>query len=166
MQFRQMVPTLALSVLALGAACTPADEAEEVDLDTDTEALNPPPAATPGLEVDDPAEVSALMTSTIQAAEGGLTNLAPDAAVEVIEEWQETLSDAGDPEIAAINEDLEFLQEALAEDPLDVPAIGDVLMRLGDQTTTVAGTADPVYTDNLTRLGTLLSEAGQMLSGM
>ena len=102
------------------------------------------------------------LDQTIAALDGGLTGLSPSAATANIDGWISTLS--GNESLAGIADDLRALRDALTSSPLDGAAIGDLLVRLGAQTTSAASTADAGASPQLSRLGGLLETAGNALS--
>ena len=102
--------------------------------------------------------VTAQGTLDAVTAAGGLTALAPGAAVSNIDGWIAQL--AGNEAFAPTVEGLETLKTQLTTDPLDGAAIGQTLSMLGEQTTAAAG-GDGA----LEQLGSALSAAGAQLSG-
>ncbi|MEL7374175.1 MAG: hypothetical protein AAGJ36_06890, partial [Pseudomonadota bacterium] len=102
--------------------------------------------------------VTAQATLDAVTAAGGLTSLAPDAAVGNIDAWLARLADVEGA--GPIIEGLETLKGQLTAAELDGAAIGATLSALGEGTTGVAG-EDAA----LQQLGAALSDAGAMLSG-
>lgn len=104
------------------------------------------------------------LENTNAALEGGITSLAPSAAVRVIDLWYGTLKNAERDDLHAIANLLAGLKDELQADRLDGRAIGNLLLRLGEQTTNAAADADDArLSPKLERLGTLLSRAGSTL---
>lgn len=104
------------------------------------------------------------LDTTIAALEGGIGTLTPSAGIRTIRVWEDTLTNADQPELHTIASLLGELREALERDDLDAATIGDLLLRLGDRTTAVATeAADARYTPNLEHLATLLTRAGRTL---
>ena len=140
---------LTLALLPV-AACADADERADQAVEA--------PAATP----DEPADLDVTAQSTLDAidAAGGLTRLAPEAAIENINGWIVRLANAKEAP-AGVVLGLETLKEQLAATPLDGEAVGGTLMDLGEQTAAAAGE------DNaLTELAQSLTAAGALLRGL
>ena len=146
---------LALALLPL-AACGDADDTVVTD-ETDVVAVKPVDDV-----VMDDATMSADVTAegTIDAAvdAGGLTSIAPDAAVANIDAWIAKLTGVAGAE--GVVDGLGTLKTQLTTTPLDGAAIGATLSSLGEQTTAAAG-GDAA----LESLGRTLSEAGNTLQG-
>ena len=146
---------LALALLPL-AACGDADDTVVTD-ETDVVAVEPVDDV-----VMDDATMSADVTAegTIDAAvdAGGLTSIAPDAAVANIDAWIAKLTGVAGAE--GVVDGLGTLKTQLTTTPLDGAAIGATLSSLGEQTTAAAG-GDAA----LESLGRTLSEAGSTLQG-
>jgi hypothetical protein len=139
---------LTLSACAGDAEVDPVTTVEEPVV-TDVEPVAPAP---PSVDVQ----------GTISALEGGITNLAPAAALDNINGWIAQLDgmDGAD----GIVDNLEELRDALGANPLDGEYIGELLSELGAETTEVAGTVTGTQQDGLMRLGELLSTAGSSLN--
>lgn len=104
------------------------------------------------------------LENTSAALEAGVTTLAPGAAIRVIDVWYGTLKNAERDDLHLIANLLGELKEALQRDRLDGPTIGNLLLRLGEQTTSAAADAnDTRLSPKLERLGTLLTRAGTTL---
>ncbi|MEP0547862.1 MAG: hypothetical protein ABJF88_13085 [Rhodothermales bacterium] len=104
------------------------------------------------------------LENTSAALEAGVTSLAPGTAIGVIDTWYGTLKNAERDDLHAIANLLAELKDELQSDRLDGPAIGSLLLRLGEQTTSAAADADDArLSPKLERLGTLLSRAGTTL---
>lgn len=151
---KSYLPLLALA-LALPLAACGGDEAAEAP-DVDVVAVDPVVEDDP--MVDDVPAVTAQGTLDAVQEAGGLTSLAPGAAVANIDGWIAQLE--GNADAAPVVENLEMLKAQLTTDPLDGAAIGTTLMALGEQTTAAAG-GDTA----LEQLGGALTSAGEMLTG-
>ena len=104
---------------------------------------------------------SVTVEGTLDAAQsaGGLTEIAPSAAVSNIDGWIARLE--GTPSNAPIVANLRTLRSQLQAPTLDGTAIGQTLAELGEQTTAAAAGDASVR-----RLGQALSQASQMLMDM
>ena len=107
---------------------------------------------------------SPTVSGTIEALEGGLTNLPAEQAVSNIEGWQTRLESSGDPALLAIAEQLEELKSVLQTDSIDQTSAGLLLIELGERTSEAAETAQGDEAAQLVSLGALLSDAGSSLS--
>lgn len=104
------------------------------------------------------------LENTSAALEAGVTTLAPSAAIRVIDTWYGTLKNAERDDLHLIANLLAELKDELQADRLDGSTIGDLLLRLGEQTTNAAADADDTrLSPKLERLGTLLTRAGTTL---
>lgn len=148
---RLSIPLFALA-FSLGACAT--------DTDVDTTTAVDEPVVT-DVEPIQPAAPAVDVQGTISALNGGITNLAPSAALDNINGWITQLDgmDGADD----IVENLRELRETLGDTPLDGEYIGEILSELGEETTEIAGTVTGAQQDGLMRLGELLSSAGASL---
>lgn len=156
---KSLLPLLALALLLPFSACEPEEPATDVDIvETDPVVTDPvdDPMMSDGMMADTTGVTAQATLDAAQAA-GGLTSLAPDAAVANIDSWISTLE--GNPDAAPVVENLRTLRTQLTTTPLDGAAIGQTLSTLGEQTTSVAG-GDTA----LEQLGSALSSAGEMLT--
>ncbi len=104
------------------------------------------------------------LDNTSAALEAGVSTLAPSAAIRVIDLWYGTLKNAERDDLHAIANLLAELKDELQAERLDGPAIGDLMLRLGEQTTSAAADADDArLSPKLEHLGTLLTRAGTAL---
>lgn len=145
---------VAALLIGLGG-CAGESSSEEPMPETDT-------AVADTLSEEAAADTSAAVAldSTITFAESDLASVAPGAALPLIETWQEAFQEADNPALSAIASDFEVLKEELQADPIDGAAVREILVRLGEKTTTAAESADSSLAPRLEQLGSLLSEAG------
>lgn len=139
--------------LALPLAACGGDETADADV-----VVEPDPVVVADPMVDEAPEVTAQGTLDAVTEAGGLTALAPGAAVANIDGWIAQLE--GNEAFAPTVEGLQTLKTQLTTDPLDGAAIGATLAMLGEQTTAAAG-GDAA----LEQLGDALSSAGATLAG-
>ena len=159
----------ALALLPL-AACADADDPVVVDSETDIVTVDPvddpmmddtmmdDTTMTDPMMDDAASDVTAQGTLDAAQAAGGLTSLAPAAAVENIDAWIAKLD--GNAAAAPIVEGLQTLKGQLTATPLDGAAIGATLVELGTGTTAAAG-----GDTSLEQLGEALTSAGNTLQG-
>lgn len=144
---------LYLSVLALALTACADREAEVVE-----EPIVEEPMVTEPM-VAEPVTQDVTVDGTISALEGGITALAPAAALDNIRAWEAQLANIEGTE--DVREELAELREALSQPTLDGSRIAEILQELGEETSEVgAGNA------GVERLGSLLTQAGQQLASM
>jgi hypothetical protein len=102
--------------------------------------------------------------ATIGALQGGLTALAPAAAVSNIENWHSQLQGSEDAGLQKIAADLAELKGLLSSGNLNGKSIGTCLVSLGKGTTAAAAGASGDVSAKLMSLGNLLTGAGNSLS--
>lgn len=108
---------------------------------------------------------SVTLESTLNSLQGGITNIAPDAAVSNIDGWISRLEQVGGESTAPIVQGLQSLRGELTASSIDGQAVGGILSQLGQQTSQLAGTVQGATAQQLEQLGSLLSQAGQQLTG-
>ena len=152
-------PLLLLAFALPFAACESEPEVAETDTTiVETDPMMDEPMMDDTTMADAP-EVTAQATVDAVTDAGGLTNLAPGAAVDNIDAWIARLE--GNPDFAPVVADLETLRSQLQAEPLDGASIGATLQRLGEATTTAAAGDGALET-----LGSTLTDAGNSLAGM
>jgi hypothetical protein len=142
------------------AAIAAAGDSAVATATPDSGVMEPGTATATNASLADPSTVTDL-DQTVSAAEGGLTKLAPAAAITVIRRFEDKLDNSNDPALTDIAKDLEKLREELDDDTIDGKETGDILKRLGEKVTKVA--AKPGAPAQLTRLGAALSAQGKKL---
>ena len=105
------------------------------------------------------------LDGTLAAAEGGLTNLAPSAAVENIDGWIDALEGSDEAIFRNLAGDLEQLKMELQKSKLNGRMIGRALMQVGQRTSVSSFYAEGVTAQKLSTLGAVLTRAGKMLAG-
>lgn len=96
--------------------------------------------------------------STIAALQGGLTSIPPEAAVSTIEAWQQQLQGT------AIAETLGQLKMALTGGGGGVSGVRQLLIDLGSQAETAAGSATGGDASKLQQLAKVLSDVSNSIS--
>ena len=112
-------------------------------------------------------DIGAAIDHTVSSLRDGIHQLGIEAALPVIEGWEERLSALDSPELAAVAENLATLKSHLSADDFDSDLVGRLLITLGKQVQVVAN--GPAGTqagmDKLTQLSILLARQGESLSG-
>ncbi len=111
-------------------------------------------------------DIGAALDRTISSLREGIRQLGIEAALPVIEGWEEKLSSLDSPELAAVAENLAALRSHLSADDFDPDTMGRLLITLGKQVQVVAN--GPAGTqagmERLTRLSIMLAREGESLS--
>ena len=111
-------------------------------------------------------DIGAALDRTISSLREGIRQLGMEAALPVIEGWEEKLSALDSPELAAVAENLAALRSHLSADDFDPDTVGRLLITLGKQVQVVAN--GPAGTqagmERLTRLSIMLAREGESLS--
>ena len=112
-------------------------------------------------------ELSADLDRTVAFLQGGVEQISIEAALPVIEGWQQRLEEAsGSPELLAVAENLAALKTQLSASDPDPAAVGELLVTLGEQVQVVAnGDVEPLISDRLSQLSVMLETEGSSLSG-
>lgn len=107
-----------------------------------------------------------LLDETLAGAEAndGLAGMDLSAAVGVVRAWRDRLTGGTNADLVGIAADLDALETELTSPGLDGAAIGELLVRLGTQTTLAATTANGLAGARLAILGRVLSAAGRGLA--
>jgi len=112
-------------------------------------------------------DIGAALDRTTRSLRDGIRQLGIEAALPVIEGWEERLSSLDSPELAAVAENLAALRRHLSADEFDPNTVGQLLITLGKQVQVVAN--GPAGTqagmERLTQLSIRLAREGESLSG-
>jgi hypothetical protein len=112
-------------------------------------------------------EISADLDRTVAFLQGGgVEGIGIEAALPVIEGWQQRLEASGSPELLAVAENLAALKTQLSASDPDPAAVGELLVTLAEQVQVVAnGDVEPLISDRLSQLSVMLEAEGSSLSG-
>ena len=105
------------------------------------------------------------LDSIISTLEEGVRSLPLERAISEVDGWQKKLEASDDPGLQPIVGNLRELKELLAaKETFDDPAVGRLLVELGDraQAVAVSGTASPVA-DKLQLLSHILTDEGRLI---
>lgn len=110
-------------------------------------------------------EIEAGLDQAVTFLRGGVRRSGMEAALQIIETWEQRLAASGSPELVPVADNLAELRVLLLAGDFDPAAVGRLLVTLGEQ---VWGVADsdvgaPVA-DRLSRLSELLIEEGDALA--
>ena len=112
-------------------------------------------------------DIGAALDRTASSLRDGVQRLGIEAALPVIEDWEERLSALDSPELTAVAENLATLRTQLSSDDFDPATVGRLLITLGKQVQIVAN--GPAGTqagmERLSRLSILLARGGESISG-
>jgi hypothetical protein len=112
-------------------------------------------------------DIGTALDRSTRSLREGIRHLGIEAALPVIEGWEERLSVLDSPELAAVAENLATLRRHLSADDSAPDAVGRLLITLGKQVQVVAngpaGTQAGI--EKLTRLSILLARQGESLVG-
>ncbi|HLT48679.1 MAG TPA: hypothetical protein VK002_15705 [Rubricoccaceae bacterium] len=107
---------------------------------------------------------AAELAATVDDLERGLLQLPLAKAVNRIDDWRREIAATEREDLRPIADGLKELHGLLAGEDRDGAAIGDLLVRLGEQTEAAADGADERLRNGLKRLGSLLRHAGSALA--
>jgi len=103
------------------------------------------------------------LDATITYLEGLPTGVDPESAVSSVSAWMGSLKADGRPELQAVENELKTLLGLLTSSKLDGPAIGNVMIRLGDLTSQTTPLAEGPIATRLTKLAEWLTKAGKAM---
>jgi len=101
----------------------------------------------------------ARFAATAGAFEKGIEKTAPDAAIKLIEGWEEALAKVDLPGTKGIARDLEALKKALGNDNPDGDRVKTLLGKLSEEVSKIAGRTDGAVQPKLEDLGAALKAA-------
>jgi hypothetical protein len=104
------------------------------------------------------------LDSLSEALEGGLTNIKPDSALKMIDQWHSLIQKSKEPEMKAIATGLKDLQKTLKRDDATGHDLSEILSHLGEQTSEIAAKAKQGLKTPLQHLGKQLTKAGRSLA--
>ncbi len=99
--------------------------------------------------------------ATIKHIKDGVKSMTVSAAVKNIEGWEATLEKLEAPGVKTIIKDLESLKKHLHAKELDGEAIRKLVVKLGKETTSLAGKAEGKNSEKVRALGEALTEAAE-----
>ena len=110
-------------------------------------------------------EIDAGLDQAVAFLQGGIRRPSIEAGLRVIETWEQRLAASESPELVAIADDLAALRTLLLAGDFDPAAVGQLLVRLGEQVRAVAasGIGAPVA-GMLSQLSALLTAQGNALT--
>ena len=111
-------------------------------------------------------EIDAALEEAVAVLQGGVQRPEMEAALRVIETWEQRLAASENLELLPIADNLAALRIQLLAGDSDPAAVGQLLVTLGEQVRSVSesNVGAPVA-DKLLQLGELLSDQGNALAG-
>ena len=103
------------------------------------------------------------LDDTLEMLKGKLDEAAAKTAAKSIQKWETTLEGAEWRGAKTIHEDLGRLRKHLEGDKLDGAKIGNLMVKLGESTSRVAGHEEQKGIEKVDQLGKALVAAGQKL---
>ena len=112
-------------------------------------------------------QTEAALDATVTSLQGGVRRLGVEAALLVIESWEQKLAASGSPNLMPVAENLGALRALLSAGDFDPVAVGELLATLGEQVQRIANDRDAEIevADKLSQLSVLLLSEGDSLSG-
>jgi hypothetical protein len=115
-------------------------------------------------EDKDDSESIENLESLSEALQDGLTDINPDSALKMIDQWHTVLQKSKEPELKAIATGLKDLQKTLKRDDATGHELSEILSHLGEQTSEIASKAKQGLKTPLQHLGKQLTKAGRSLA--
>ena len=111
-------------------------------------------------------EIDAALEEAVAVLQGGVQRSEMEAALRVLETWEQRLAASDRPELMSIADNLAALRIQLLADNSDLTAVGQLLVTLGEQARSVSKSdvGAPVA-GKLLQLGALLLDRGNALAG-
>ena len=111
-------------------------------------------------------EIDAALEEAVAVLQGGVQRSEMEAALRVIETWEQRLAASESPELMSIADNLAALRVQLLGGDANLAAIGQLLVKLGEQVRSVSKSdvGTPVA-GKLLQLGDLLLDRGNALAG-
>jgi hypothetical protein len=110
------------------------------------------------------ADMSQELDELIEALNGDLSVIDAEGALGMIDEWHSFLHKSKEPAAKELATSLKELQKLLKSDKADGHEIGEVLEKLGEQTSNVASDAEKGTKTTIQKLGKQLTQAGKAMS--
>lgn len=111
-------------------------------------------------EVDESEELNELLD---MFEDEELSDIDPEEATSIIEEWHDILNHSGDANLKEIAKGLTKLKKAVSASKPKPEAIAEALTQIGEQINEYADNAERGYKTKLHKLGKSLSKAGKSL---
>ncbi|MGI9175789.1 MAG: hypothetical protein ACR2GR_10780 [Rhodothermales bacterium] len=104
------------------------------------------------------------LDETLSALEGDVTQADPNAAVGLLNEWEQALRATDKQNLVSLASNLKQLREELQKPSIVDARVGQLLSEIGEQTSEAASSAGSSDAEKLRQLGGRLSSAGEKLS--
>ena len=99
--------------------------------------------------------------ATIKHLKEGVKGFTVSAAVKNIEGWEATLEKVEAPGVKGIIRDLESLKKHLHAKEIDGEAVKKLIVKLGQETVTIAGKSEGKNAEKIKALGEALTESAE-----
>jgi hypothetical protein len=109
------------------------------------------------------ADMSQELDELIEALNGDLSAIDAEGALGMIDEWYSFLHKSKEPAAKELATSLKELQKLLKSDKADGHEIGEVLEKLGEQTSSAASDAEKGTKTTIQKLGKQLTQAGKAM---
>lgn len=126
------------------------------------------PAGSAEAQASGSRDLAQSLDSTLATLSGGVANIAIGRALAETEYWELRLERSGRPGLRQVAENVGTLRRMLESGKHDAPAVGALLITIGEQVWQISSDMDgedPDIAGRLERLGDLLASAGRSLSG-
>jgi hypothetical protein len=111
-------------------------------------------------------EIRVALDTTVASLQRGVQRLGIEAALPVIEDWEQRLAASDSPEFASVAENLGLLKAQLSADDFDPAVVGELLATLSEQVQRIANSDIQIeVADKLSQLSVLLAREGDSLRG-
>ncbi len=110
--------------------------------------------------------IRAALDTTVASLQRGVRQLGIQAALPVIEDWEQRLAASDWPELVSVAENLGLLKAQLSAGDFDPAAVGELLTTLSEQVQRIANSDIQIeVADKLSQLSVLLAREGDSLRG-
>ena len=110
-------------------------------------------------------EIETALDQAVAVLQGGVERPGMERALRVIETWEQRLAASESPELLPVADNLAALRIQLLAGDADPAALGRLLITLGEQVRSVAGSdVGAAAADRLLQLSALLTDGGNTLA--
>jgi hypothetical protein len=113
---------------------------------------------------DQGADMGQEVDELVEALNGDLSAIDAEGALGMVEEWYNFLHKSKEPAVKEMASGLKELQKLLKSGKADAGAIGEILEKIGEQTSSFASEAEKGTKTTIQKLGKQLTQAGKTLA--